>query len=264
MNRIIVAIFVQAWCLAGATQAPEPPLPEQELFRLVNLERTNAGLDTLQWDAKLALAAQAHARELAGHAALSHRFSGEPELTQRVSAAGARFSAAAENVALADTPEEIHLALMNSPGHRANIMSPRYNAVGIGVVVLRNRMYVAQDFAHVVPVYSDEQFRKELLAAFNRARRAHRFPPIDSRSDPRLDREACSGKLDATGVLSGQAGATHATIFTSSQPDDLPSTMQSAAGDPTLRRMSIGVCYRADPRDKFSQFWVVVTFNASR
>jgi uncharacterized protein YkwD len=263
MNRIIVAIFVQALCLAGAAQAPEPPAPERELLELVNQERKNAGLEPLKWDANLAEAAELHTRELAGHRALSHRFPGEAELTQRVSATGARFNAVAENVALADTPEDAHLGLMNSPGHRANIMNPKYNAVGIGVVTVRSHMYVTQDFAHVVRVYTDQQFRQELAAALNKVRRAHRLPPIDFRFDTRLDEEACSGKLNASDVLAGLSGATQATIFTATQPDDLPRDMETAAVDRNLHRMSLGVCYRAD-KDKFSKFWVVAAFYPGR
>src|SRR5262249_23833726 len=160
------------------------PPPERQLLKLVNQERKNAGLEALQWDAQLAEAAELHARLLASHGGLSHRFSGEPELAQRVAATGARVNAVAENVALADDAEEVPWALMNSPGHRANIMNPLYNAVGIGVVVFKNRMYVTQDFGHVVPVYSDQQFRQELLAAFNRRRQAHRLGSITFRSDP--------------------------------------------------------------------------------
>src|SRR5215831_3888583 len=264
MSRIIVAIFVQALCLAGAAQAPEPPPPERELLKLVNQERKSAGLDALQWDDQLAEAAELHTRELAGHRALSHRFPGEAELTQRVSATGARFNAVAENVAVADTPEDAHLGLMNSPGHRANIMNPRYNAVGIGVVIVKNHMYVTQDFAHVVPVYTEQEFRQQLVAAFNRLRQAHRLPPIDSSFDRRLDEEACSGKLDASEVLAGLSGATRATVFTATQPGDLPAALDTAAADRTLRRMSIGVCYRSDPQDRFSKFWVVVAFNPAK
>lgn len=264
MNRIIVSIFVQALCLAGAAQAPEPPPPERELLRLVNQERKNAGLETLQWDAKLAEAAELHARKLASHSELSHRFPGEPELAQRVGATGARFNALAENVAVADDPEVIHLALMNSPGHRANIMNPRYNAVGIGVVMVRKSIYVTQDFAHVVPVYTDQQFRQELMAAFNRSRHTHRLTAIDFRSDPKLDEAACSGKLDPSEVLAGLSGATRATVFTATQPGDLPATMENAAADSSLHRMSIGVCFRADTQDKFSKFWVVAAFYPGR
>ena len=48
--------------------------------------------------------------------------------------ADVRFTAAGENLALAQTLEIAHRNLMNSPGHRANIMSPAFGRVGIGIM----------------------------------------------------------------------------------------------------------------------------------
>ena len=125
MKRILSATIFVVCAAVAAAQAPleADASPEQQLFRLVNQVRREAGLEKLHWDAQLARAAQFHSQELATHHSLSHQFPGEPELTERLSVTGARFSAAAENVALADNAEEAHLGLMTSPGHRANIMS---------------------------------------------------------------------------------------------------------------------------------------------
>jgi len=260
MNRIVVATVWLALALAGMAQAPEAPSPEQQLLTLLNLERQHAHLTVLQWDAKLAQAAQAHAQKLAAHRDLSHQFPGEADLTERVAVTGARFSAAAENVAVADDVEEVHLALMASSGHRANIMSPEYNAVGIAVAPVGNRIYVTEDFARVLPVYSPQQFRDGVIAAFNQIRRSHRLALIDSHPDSGLDAEACKGNGDPRLVLQGFSSATRATMFTANQPSDLPSTMRQAAEDMSLRRMNIGVCFRSDPHTKVGKFWVLVAF----
>ena len=65
-----------------------------------------------------------------------------------VRAAGARFAIIGENLALAPTTELAHRGLMDSPGHRANILSPQYGRVGIGVAEggLHGKMF-AQEFA---------------------------------------------------------------------------------------------------------------------
>jgi uncharacterized protein YkwD len=52
---------------------------------------------------------------------------------ERMREGGVQFSAAGENLALAPTVQIAHDGLMNSPGHRANILNPRYRRVGIGV-----------------------------------------------------------------------------------------------------------------------------------
>ena len=258
MKRVIAAIVLQALALGGIAQAPEPPAPEQELLTLLNVERRHAHLAVLRWDAKMAEAAQAHSRRLADHRALSHQFAGEPELTHRVGATGARFSAVAENVAVADDAEEAHLALMSSPGHRANILDPQYNVVGIATARVNKHLYVTEDFAHVVPSYTEREFREGVIAAFNRLRLAHRLGPIDAHPDSSLDQEACAGHSGPDQVLQGLGNATRATIFSAVEPGDLPAPMDKAASDLTLRRMNIGVC--PDQNGQFSKFWVIVAF----
>jgi uncharacterized protein YkwD len=44
-----------------------------------------------------------------------------------------RFLAAGENLALARTLPMAHQGLMNSPGHRANILRASFGRVGIGI-----------------------------------------------------------------------------------------------------------------------------------
>ena len=230
------------------------------MLKLLNIERQHAGLPLFQWNAQLAQAALAHSRKLASHGDLSHQFPGEPELTQRVSATGARFNALAENVAVAGDPGEAHIALMNSPGHRANILNPEYNAVGVAVVRVNRDMYVTEDFARVVPSYSPDQFRSAVISNFNRARHDHHLVSINFLADPKLDHAACSDRIDPQAVLGISPGATQATVFTASQPSELPPPLEKALADQTLRRVRLGVCFRTDPEDKVSKFWVIAAF----
>ena len=263
MNRALIMIAIVAVAWICPAQPPRPSSSEQQLFHLLNGERQRAGVEKLQWNAKLAEAAQAHAEQLARHGELSHSFPGEPLLEQRVGSTGERFDAVAENVAMAETEEDAHAGLMNSPGHRANILGGKYNAVGIGVVRTKNRVWVTQDFARVLPEYSPQQFREGVIAAFNRLRQAHRFSRVISQPDSRLDGQACEAKLDPARALEPISGASSATVFTATRPFDLPPTMEKAAADPALRRMNIGVCYHPGS-DRFAKFWVVATFHYSQ
>jgi uncharacterized protein YkwD len=52
----------------------------------------------------------------------------------RMRAGDVEFGTAGENLALAPTLKLAHQGLMNSPGHRANILKPEYRTVGIGIV----------------------------------------------------------------------------------------------------------------------------------
>jgi len=265
-----IAAFVLTGISAAQTASapapaasPAPPSREQEVFKLLNLERQHHGLALLKWDDRLADAARLHAEKMGRAGDISHRFAGEPDLSQRTRAAGVLFKSVAENVALASTPLEVHLALMNSPGHRANILNPQYNTVGVGVVQVKDELYVTEDFAQMVPSYSTDQFRQGIVDAFNRLRQARGVRAISARGDTRLDQAACAGRLDPGSVLADQPGAASATTFTAVQPWDLPSPMEKSAADSTLQRMSLGVCFRPDPANNFAEFWVVAVFFAA-
>ncbi|MBV9988254.1 MAG: hypothetical protein JO301_11270, partial [Chitinophagaceae bacterium] len=62
-------------------------------------------------------------------------------------AAHIRYMAAGENLALARTPPMAHTGLMNSPGHRANILNRLYGRVGIGIIDGgRHGLMISQEF----------------------------------------------------------------------------------------------------------------------
>jgi hypothetical protein len=233
---------------------------ERQLFDLLNRERQKAGLAKLEWDQKLANAARQHSRLLARHNDLSHQFHGEPPLQRRAGTAGAHFDSVAENVAFAPTVEEMHRGLMHSPPHRANILGRNYNAVGIAIVERGGELYATQDFAGLIPSYTEAEFQRAVVAASVRAREERGLPPMIIRNDPRLKRAACSHTLNADRVLSNLPGATALAIYTSTDPDKLPPNMLRSVTDRTLRHMNIGVCMESGGQRGFSRYWVAAAF----
>ncbi len=233
---------------------------EQRLFDLVNHEREKAGLRKLEWDDHLADAARAHSRLLAKNQDLSHQFEGEPPLQQRAGEAGAHFSSVGENVAAAPGVDVAHRSLMESPGHRANILNVSYNTVGIAIMERGGELYVTQDFARTLQSYTEAQFSDAVVAAFNHARRAKGAPAMEVASDSRLKKAACAENTGAQNILGTMTGATDLAIFTASEPGELPEHVQKAAADKMLRRMNIGVCFHAGGKAGFSRFWIVMAF----
>ena len=66
---------------------------------------------------------------------------------QRMHDAGVTYRTAGENLALAPTLQLAHTGLMNSPGHRANILHPQFGRVGIGILDGGRRgIMVSQEF----------------------------------------------------------------------------------------------------------------------
>ena len=123
---------------------------EQYLLAAANEARANQGLSPLRFDPVLAEASAVHAREMANHDAISHQFDGEPELATRAANAGVHFSEIAENVGEAPTSPIIHDLWMHSPGHRANLLDPNIDSIGIAVVSRDNQLYAVEDFASSV------------------------------------------------------------------------------------------------------------------
>jgi len=139
-----------------------PTGSEKFLFDAVNHDRTSEGLQALKWDANLASAARAHAREMVERNRLSHQFNGEPDLMKRVQTAGARFSRLAENVAAAPSVNELHIGWMNSIPHRNNIMNPGLTAIGIAVEMRGEQYFAVQDFSTAISALTKEEQEKKV------------------------------------------------------------------------------------------------------
>ncbi len=119
---------------AEASGLQERPTDAVQVFELLNRARIDAGLDPLAWSPALADVGVAHATEMYLEGYFSHVSPVTGTVGDRLQDAGIPYRVGGENLALAASAEEVHGGLMDSPGHRANIESPDYNRVGIGVV----------------------------------------------------------------------------------------------------------------------------------
>jgi hypothetical protein len=250
---------MQPLCAESQSQKGDGANLEQRIFYLLNQERRLAGLEKFEWNEHAAEAARRHAQLLAKNEKLSHEFSGEPSLRERLAATAIRFTSAAENVALADTADEAHLALMYSPGHRDNILNPEYSAVGIGVVEHAGRLYVAEDFILLVPAYTEDEFFALFVRAWNRLRQGRGMRAMFVQNDPALHSAACStnGTFIAAPAKLGFSG--ELVIFTLSDPDRLPVDFAQRAFRSGFHQMRAGVCFRPDEKYGSGNFWVVVS-----
>jgi uncharacterized protein YkwD len=262
MNRAIAAI-VCFLCVAIVPARAGPSRRELQLFDLVNHEREKAGLDKLEWSDRLADVALAHSRLLAENRDLSHQFSGEPLLQERVGATALRFNSVAENVAAAPDVDTAHTALMKSPGHRANILHQDYNAIGISIVERDHELFITQDFAHTLATYTEKQFRDAVIAGFNQARQSRKLPPVDVITDPQLRKAACSQDMHTDKMIQNIPGASGLLVFSLNEPGTLPNGLKQFTSDKTIQRMNIGVCLQTGGVTGFSKFWVVAAFYRS-
>lgn len=112
---------------------PRPDL-EAEMLRMVNTERIAAGLGALAADPELTEVARSHSADMFARGYFAHDTPEGRDPFDRIRAADVRFLTAGENLALARTVQIAHTGLMNSPGHRANILRPQFGRVGIGIM----------------------------------------------------------------------------------------------------------------------------------
>jgi uncharacterized protein YkwD len=125
---------------------PEPDL-EAKMLDMINEERTSRGLKPLQADPELVPVARSHSADMFARGYFSHYTPEGKDPFERMKDAGVRFRTAGENLALAPTLKLAHTGLMNSPGHRANILDPRFGRVGIGIMSGGRRgIMVSQEF----------------------------------------------------------------------------------------------------------------------
>jgi uncharacterized protein YkwD len=110
------------------------PFLEAKMLEMVNEERVKRGLNPLKADPELTQVARAHSRDMFERGYFAHVNPEGRDPFDRMKAAHIHFMAAGENLALAQTLEIAHTNLMNSPGHRANILSPAFGRLGIGIL----------------------------------------------------------------------------------------------------------------------------------
>jgi uncharacterized protein YkwD len=125
---------------------PRPDL-EKHMLDLVNQDRQAAGLNPLAPDPELTEVARRHSADMFARGYFAHDTPEGKSPFDRMHDAGVRFLTAGENLALAPTIPVAHTGLMNSPGHRANILRPQFGRVGIGVMDGGMRgLMVSQEF----------------------------------------------------------------------------------------------------------------------
>jgi uncharacterized protein YkwD len=107
---------------------------EERMLELVNAERASHGLGPLRPDPELAEVAREHSRDMLARGYFSHVAPEGDDAFVRMRRANVRFLTAGENLALAPTLAAAHQGLMNSPGHRANLLRPQFGRVGVGVL----------------------------------------------------------------------------------------------------------------------------------
>jgi len=244
---------------------PEDANDARSLLQMLNEERARAGIGALTWNDQLAAAAQKHAQLMAEHKQLTHEFPGEPPLQQRLAGTNLRLDRSGENVSFDSTIAGAHQGFMHSPLHRENMLNPKYNDAGIGLVHRGDFYYITEDFAHVLPVMSDAEAQSALQNSFAELRRSageRLLTPVDNAGAREL---ACSmarnEQLDTRRALA-LPGARYAVAYTASEPAKLSSDVVNLRSARDVDRYALGLCFARTQKYPNGVYWILMVFFA--
>jgi uncharacterized protein YkwD len=271
-NAAAVGQPVQSATLKPAA-ASSPDIPfndfdseaEQILLQLANQAIAEAGAPRLTLDAGLTHAARVHAEAMFAARQLSHQFEGEPSLPQRLgSATQTTLDQEGENVALDYDAPSGHQHLMLSPPHRANLLNPAYNVIGMGVVRGGDRLYIVQDFGHALPNYSAAELKNRIASTVAQSRHQAKQPDLARADLPTADDAACSmAQADKLGTSPIHQLAQRYTVltYTSLHPETLPAEAGQALVSHNLKSFSVGACYARTATYPTGVYWVVLSLD---
>jgi uncharacterized protein YkwD len=229
------------------TQSQSSASPEQTLLQLANQARAQHNLPPLQWDSSLAKAARAHLQwVLRNSTNLEHQYPGEPDLVTRGANAGARFGTISENIAgHGDTPAAIQQIWMTTPTHRANLLDPNLNAVGIAVAENQGLLYAVEDFSRNVAALTPDAVEHQVAKLLQ----ARGFPPAASNADAR---KTCT-------MSQGQAGTPKLVIqWDGSDISQLPDAVVQQLDKSRYTSAAVGACSGKQSGQQFTTYHIAV------
>ena len=147
---LAVSLLLPQSVLTAAAAQPDMSAFTARVLELTNAERQKAGLAPLSPNAQLTNAAQTYSQVLATSGCFQHTCGPVPNFAERDGQAGYMdWTSIGENIAAGyPTPEAVVAGWMASPGHRANILSPNFTEIGVGLVSSGGKYgtYWAQEF----------------------------------------------------------------------------------------------------------------------
>jgi uncharacterized protein YkwD len=246
---------------ANAQQRTYDAAGEAQLVNLINQARAQQGLSPLVVDNRLTEAARKHTELMVQHQALSHQFEGEPPMQTRFSNEGLPSDREGENVDLDQDIASAHQALMHSPPHRANILDPNYNVVGVGVIRRGENLYITEDFARRLPEYSEPQAEAALQHAIEQYAKSRGLPAPVRKPQPQLRRIACDMALND--ALEDQTaarlpGVHEVFVWTTGNPAKLPAGIAKILSSGLPAGYSLGACFAPSVSYPGGVYWVVM------
>lgn len=248
-GRLSLACVLFLISFTASPRAQRSELPEDvgQLLSLTNQDRALQGLGPLRWSPGLANAAEAHGELMVRRNDLEHQFPGEPDLPTRAGRAGAHFRTIAENIAIGPNVEDLQRQWMHSPMHRANILDPRMNVIGIALIRNRGEIWAVEDFAHAVEGLGSSEIEGRVIGLLAQQGMNNARATADARQTCEMS-HGSAGESRPRFIMRWEGSDL------SRLPDVLVSKLQSAQ----YRSASVGVCDSGHPGQGFTTYKVAV------
>jgi hypothetical protein len=248
MRKLVCAYLLGAvWTVGALGNACAQSIEARQVMEATNADRAQRGLGPLNWDPALARAAQKHADLMVGQKALSHQYGGEADLDIRVGQEGAHFHVVAENLAAAPTPEALEEEWMHSPGHRANILDPRLNEIGVGLVRQGGYLWAVEDFSASVAALGSSQIERAIGQLLSER-------GIEPAPDVAAARETCAMDHGAAGGLRPK----FIMRWEASDLNRLPDVLEQKISTGRYRTAAIGSCNGGSEGPGFTTYHLAV------
>lgn len=120
---------------------------QEEILSLVNKERKNQGLSTVELDWQVSRVAQTKSEDMANNNYFSHTSPTYGTPFQMLKSFNISYKTAGENIAKGQkTASSVMNSWMNSSGHKANILGSSYTRLGVGYYIKNGTTYWTQIF----------------------------------------------------------------------------------------------------------------------
>jgi uncharacterized protein YkwD len=269
------------WCameppLTMTVESPQDDTPpatpeeaEKRLFAMVNHDRTAAGLPALVWDDHVAEVARKYSDEMHRTKIVAHVSPTSGSAADRVRAGNIKTAVVLENVARAYGVHEAHYGLMNSPGHRANLMSHAVTTLGIGIafgddVGGRREMFITQVFIRVPPKIDPVRAAQTVVARIDKVHKIGNNDKLSAIAQELADALAkgktrdemwpqVKRRVDALGGLFTKVGS----VVTAAADLDTVDGKQ-LLGDYVPDEIGVGIAQGTHPEIGDGAIWIVV------
>lgn len=273
--------FVQVGKVAakdGPMAEREPTTTEEARARVllrINALRVASAVPPLARDFELDGVAQAYANRLAKENFFAHVAPDGSDLKQRMNEGGYRYTAAGENLGLANGPLAAHFSIEHSPGHRKNLLDSAYGRAGLGIAKNSlDQTLLVEVFATPTTARADEDPAEEAWASIVEARKRKGLKPLQrvtvldqlarAHAVRALDLGIPKAKLPGENlydrVFAARDDLESATIdfFVNDRPGLVNDSKNLF--DPRATLVGIGVTRGDSPKYGKEKFWLVIIY----